>query len=244
MKKGARLATIAGIGMTLGLTPALGGTASAGPVAAPSAQVAAQAVAAKKAPRLTLFTYRTFIRQKYVKGWAVKACLKNPLTSDKFGGDNRSYSTKINTGYRSNMTVGISWPSKKGYTAKSVGYTKRYSKSGKLKSRKKASTKNMKFSKISVTSSKATFTLDHSATNPYCAKTGGAIRYKVKVTLWRSGKYSLSGYRRKAPEHEAFIRYNSIGGKSYWVMRKKNVNFKCLVAALCKTETLKISGKA
>lgn len=249
MRNALKIAAVTGgLGLAFSLAPALAASAStsastSAPLAASVAVPAGAATlpevahAAPSQPKITYFTYRTFIDKKFADRFP---CV---LKNRKFGGDGRGFSTAANAGHRTSMTVGINWTAQKGLTKKSVGVMKLYDSKGKLVSSKKPATNGMKFGRVVIARDTARFTLDHSVANPFC--TSGATRYKVTVTLHRDGRYSLNGQRRKSPHHEAFIRFDGNFGKAHWVLRKKNHDFKCLTSdATCGLERLAVSGKA
>ncbi|MFG1998338.1 hypothetical protein ACGFNU_04235 [Spirillospora sp. NPDC048911] len=219
------------------LSTGMSSVADAAPVSAsaPSAPAAPAAEAAAQ-KNSTYFVYRTFIKDNRVNAFPCQGA------AYQFNGSGRSYSTKDNVGFKTNMAFGVNWKTSKVHTSKKVSATKLYL-GKKLIAKKTASSKNMKFTggKFSGKgSSRAyTVTLKHSATNPFCTKIGGAIDYKVKITVYRSGKVVLSGSRRKVPHHEAFVFHNSISGKRTFVLKKKSHGLICLQAPACKRETLK-----
>ncbi|GAA2639344.1 hypothetical protein SMC26_40975 [Actinomadura fulvescens] len=194
----------------------------------------AEVVAKRKT---TTFTYRTFIPDTKVT--ALGCYYNNPIGGTRywFKGDGRTYSTGPRT-YRTMMKVHIDWKKKKVTVDKDVGTTKVLNRKGKVVAKKRASMKRMKFDikKKNIGRGVVSFGLDHSATIPFCPKTGGAIRYEVGVAVWKNGKYLLTGWRRKAPNHEAFIRQS--GKKPKFLLKRKNHGFICLHAGLCKTEFL------
>ncbi|MFI0453978.1 hypothetical protein [Actinomadura sp. 6N118] len=229
------------------LATGMSSAAAAAPVSA-SAPSAPTTLAAPAAPTAeataqkssTYIVYRTFIKESRVNAFPCAGA------AYQFNGNGRSYSTKDNAGFKTNMAFGVNWKTSKVHTSKKVSETKLYL-GKKLISRKTATSKNMKFTggKFSGKgSSRAyTVTLKHSATNPFCTKIGGAIDYQVKITVYRSGKVVLAGSRRKAPHHESYVFHNSLSGKRTFLLTKKSHGLKCLQAPLCKRESLKVTLK-
>jgi hypothetical protein len=181
------------------------------------------------------FRYRTFISPSTAPGFPCK------FTNGYFGGDGRSYSATSGT-HRTRMRTWIDWGDKgRPYHFKVLSATKFYNNDGTLHSTKTASMDKMKFETIRRSSSRVEFKYDHSASNPYCP-TKGAIRYVITVNVWKSGTWTTSGWRRKAPHHEAYVRKDTNSWRI--VLRKKNEGFQCLNALMCKTQRLDASGTA
>ncbi|PZG41225.1 hypothetical protein C1I98_21625 [Spongiactinospora gelatinilytica] len=100
----------------------------------------------------------------------------------------------------------------------------------------------MKFVDLKVSSTKASFDIKHWAKNPYCIT--GAIKYNLKVALYRDGRFSVSGERRKAPHHEAYLIHDYyVTNPPLFVIMKKNKGFHCLTGILCRKEKLRASGR-
>lgn len=181
------------------------------------------------------FRYRTFISPSTAPGFPCK------LSNGYFGGDGRSYSATSGT-HRTRMRTWIDWWDKgKPYHYKHVYSTKFYNNNGTLHSTKTASMDKMKFETIRKSSSRVGFKYDHSASNPYCPSKG-AIRYVITVNVWKSGTWTTSGWRRKSPHHEAYVRKDTNSWRV--VLRKKNEGFQCLNALMCTTQRLDASGTA
>ncbi|MGI5201275.1 hypothetical protein ACQEU6_06715 [Spirillospora sp. CA-108201] len=190
-------------------------------------------VAAKR--KTTTVTYRTFIKNSKVS--ALGCYYSDPTGGTRywFTGDGRSYSTAKRS-YRTMMRVSINWKKKKITVTKDVGTSKVINRKGKVVARKRASMKKMKVinAKVNKNGKSAGFQLDHSATNPFCKKTGGSIRYKLGMSVFKDGKYILVGWRQKAPHHEMFIDHNDT--KPKFLFRAKNHGFICLQPGLCKRQ--------
>jgi hypothetical protein len=178
----------------------------------------------------TTFAYRTFINTATAPGFP---CVKWP-TNTYFGGDNRGYSSSSDS-YRTQMRVTAIWDSRQISSSKQVGATRNYNNNGSLRETKTATDRDMLIMNKSINDRKATFTLDHSATNPFCSNTGGAIRYKITVNLYKSGAWSTSGWRRPVPHHEAYVQKNAGAFKK--VFQLKNNGFHCLTG-VCGTQGL------
>ncbi|WP_433330479.1 DUF3238 domain-containing protein [Spirillospora sp. CA-294931] len=228
---------------------AVAGALQVGAMTAGSAPALAEAAPAKSAGTggknytTTHFVYRTFITDKYVGGAAVKACA-GTTKNWKFGGDNRSYSTSPTASHRTYMGVVVHWKKDKFphiEWGKSAGKTKLYNEKNKLIRTKTASTADMRIPTRIVSKTKVKFTIDHSATNPHCPTIGGAIKYKIAVTLNRNGSWYVSGWRRPVPNHESYIWQDKKAPR--WILRHGNKGFHCLTG-VCKNDKINIGGKS
>lgn len=198
-------------------------------------ELAAEATAAAQvaATSNSKFRYLTFIAPATAPGFP---CVPLP-TNTYFGGDNRSYSA-TSTKYRTRATVTMNWATRKLTQSRGVGETINYNSNGTERSRKRASASEMVMTNTSVSSTRASFRLNHRASNPYCSS-GQAIRYDVSVSLYKSGSYIISGYRRPVPNHEAYVQSDS--GAWRTVFRLPNEGFHCLTG-VCGTDSLSYSN--
>ena len=180
------------------------------------------------------FRYQTFISPNTAPGFP---CVTRP-TNTHFAGDNRGWGATSNK-FRTRSIAAMHWPSGGLSAGSLVGATILRSSAGVELSRKTASTNKMYFKDATKSATKASFRFDHSASNPYCSL-GQAICYGVSVSLYKAGSYVVSGYRRQAPHHEAYVQADDGPWKT--VLRLTNTDFKCLAAALCSTQSLGYSG--
>jgi hypothetical protein len=176
----------------------------------------------------TTFEYRTFIADKTVPG---NPCVLWPVGA-KFAGDDRGYSA-TSQAYRTQMRATAIWgaPSQLS-SSKQVGESHLLNRDGSLRDTKRATDEDMHFKQLSLSRTKASFRLDHSATNPFCTHIGGTDRYKVTVALYKNGRWSISGWRRPAPHHEAYIQQGSGSWKT--VIKKPSNGILCLTV-ICGT---------
>ncbi|WP_062077381.1 DUF3238 domain-containing protein [Demequina globuliformis] len=198
-------------------------------------ELAAEATAAARvaATGNSKFRYLTFIAPATAPGFP---CVAFP-TNTYFGGDNRSYSA-TSTKYRTRATITMNWSTGKLTQSRGIGTTINYNNNGTERSRKRASASEMVMSNTSVSSTRASFRLNHRASNPYCSG-AQAIRYDVSVSLYKSGSYIISGYRRPVPNHEAYVQSDS--GAWRTVFRLPNEGFHCLTG-VCGTDSLSYSN--
>ncbi|NDU74608.1 hypothetical protein GWI34_18505 [Actinomadura sp. DSM 109109] len=116
-----------------------------------------------------------------------------------------------------------------------MGTSKVINKKGEIVARKRASKKEMKVeANINKNGTAVGITMDHSATNPFCTRVGGSIRYHLGMSVFKNGKYVLLGWRQKAPHHEMFIDHNNT--KPKFLFRGKNHGFICLQPGLCRRQ--------
>jgi hypothetical protein len=164
---------------------------------------AIEAMAIEMQANLTsTFVYRTFISPATAPGFPCT------FSNRYFGGDGRSWSATSGT-HRTRMMTVINWSVYTMNHSKSIGTTKLYNSNGTLNSTMIASGSNMIFEQSKfIGGGRVEFRYNHSASNPYCP-TKGAIRYYVRVNIWKSGAYVMEGWRRKAPHHEVYLRQDS-----------------------------------
>ncbi|MFI0422320.1 DUF3238 domain-containing protein [Spongiactinospora sp. 9N601] len=234
-RTGRTLAVATGLTLAITLTPgqAPATTKPAAPTTAFLSTTRPAAGSARLAKR-TWFTYRTFIRDKFAPGFPCT------MGGRKFGGDNRNFSSKT-ASFRTRMQIRVDWTRREYELLRQVMPTRIYNKRGKYLGSETASTKNMKFVDLKVSTTKASFEIKHWAQNPYCNV--GGIKYNLKVTLYRDGRFSVSGARRKAPHHEAYLRHDYFTNPALFVILKWNKGFHCLAAFPCRKEKLKASGR-
>jgi len=137
------------------------------------------------------------------------------------------------------MTATANWGTRTLSTSKAIGVTINYNNDGSERSRRTASADDMRVLAPSVSSTRASFTFDHSASNPYCTTTGGAIRYNIAVSIYKNGSWVTSGYRRPVPHHEAYVRHDL--GTWRTVLQRGNSGWQCLTG-VCGTDGLGTSG--
>lgn len=182
----------------------------------------------------TQFMYTTFINTATAPGFP---CVAIP-TNTYFAGDNRTYNANA-TSFQSRKTVTVHWPSQNISASNAVGVTKNYNNNGTLRGTKTASTSKMYLTIISKNSTTARFVIDDAIANPFCTHLTQAIRYQADITVTKAGTYALTGYRRKAPHHEAYIRADSGAWKT--VLRLPNEGFEYLSPTF-PTQSLNYSG--
>jgi hypothetical protein len=187
--------------------------------------------AAASPPNWSLFRYQTFISAEYVEApqfWACTAWFDN--TRYYFKGDNRGFdpaSPKV----RTRMDVMVDWAN--GGTASTstfVGLTHRYrDESGVkvLEDSARATSDNMSTTVLATTSNSIKFKMTHFARNPFCSETLVlSIFYEVDVSLWRAGRYQVSGTIRRVPSHETYIL--DAGASWHSVYKYGHNGFECL----------------
>lgn len=73
--------------------------------------------------------------------------------------------------------------------------------------------------------------------NAFCG--AGAIRYETDVRFYRNGSIEVVGYRRQAPVHEIYGRWNNTGTDFFrTITRLPNNGFNCLDEIQCQLETI------
>lgn len=181
------------------------------------------------------FTYKTFIAEPDAPGFP---CVVFP-TNTYFGGDDRDWVSGTGGSFRTRMTATADWAAESLTTSRDVGETVNYNSDGTVRERRTASMSDMNFTDTDVTSTRASFMIDHSAANPFCESTGGAVRYNIAVSVYRAGIYITHGWRRPVPHHEAYVRHDAEAWHT--VLRRTNSGFECLTG-VCGTEDLNTVG--
>lgn len=161
-------------------------------------------------PNQTGIMYRTFIPDKLVPAKSIWSGL---VGSDKFGGDNRSFS--FSGGSHRTQVEAVARFTSSGsttYFRKHVGLTKLYDKNGKFKKQKRASSKDITLQQGNKNKSQNYFLINHNAKvafNDFGWVTPG-ITYTVGVVVYKNGRLTATGSRDQAPSHEmyAYIPYS------------------------------------
>jgi hypothetical protein len=203
----------------------------------------------------TEVAYRTFIPYDYLSNSpysidqdVVDACMAyvmevgDPsavplsLPSDyTFVGDNRTFQQPDSDpnvrNYRTSMDYRWDWDTSTAQRDQEVGATEVIRKSDDaVIATLHADKAGMQFKDVSHTADFATVTFDHVANDPFCPHLYhyGAITYKVKVSMYRSGLVTLFGDRFTMPSHEAWVRWND---EATWtnLFEANATNLGCLI---------------
>lgn len=160
----------------------------------------------------------------------------------QFRGDDRTYSA-THSRFRTRLQANIYWGDRRVTQSRWVRDTVLLNSNGTVHSSKNAGTSNMQVYYSNFGSSSVRLRFVHSKGNPYCATTGGQIKYEWSGTVYSSGSYSISGEHRKAPSHEIYLQRT---GLSSWhtVYRRAHVSFSCLIFGACTTYKISTSGRA
>lgn len=188
----------------------------------------------------TTLRHITFIAPAKVSAGDTFACLRSGY-GRRFGGDNRGYGATAST-YRTRAHVNIYWLSHKMFLSRYVRDTILYRSDGTVQSRKNAGTGNIYATRYGAVGSSVRFEVYHSKGNPYCANSGGQIKYKWSAAIYRDGWYSIGGWHRKAPHHEIYIKRNGFPWNT--IHRRANSGFNCLVISVCSTASISRTGHA
>ncbi|MGJ8720555.1 MAG: hypothetical protein ACSHW9_01800 [Salinibacterium amurskyense] len=199
----------------------------------------------------TAFMHTTFIPEASVGG---EMCNWGN-TSYTFGGDNRSWwfptsiSPNQTPNYRTMMWANINWGNPEPYrviTRKNVGQTKLYN-NGTLVNSAYASMDQMLFQDAYSSGAYAQVRFNHTAANPLCqivnVNYGGSVQYNEIVRFYQSGTVEIVGWRKPAPAHEGYIRFNSSTGAEIWTnaFKRSSQGLHCLVDGLCAYDNINVT---
>lgn len=199
-------------------------------------------------PYTTAYTHEAFIAQNRVRANIAESigCTLNPALNYEFGGDNRSYRTPDawtwpydEPDYRTMTMTVINWDnpaSSRIINGRGIQPTRLYL-NGVLQESRTASYDGIVASGMSLSSSYAQVHWSVDVANAFCW--AGAIRYETDVRFYRNGSIEVVGYRRQAPVHEIYGRWNNTGTDFFrTITRLPNNGFNCLDEIQCQLETI------
>jgi hypothetical protein len=184
-------------------------------------------------PTATTFKYVTFIAADRVWDPMVWGC-PSGLPWSYFVGDNRDFDSSSEN-FRTRVFVRVDWQNGGAVSSsRSAGTSRLVHIPGIFEETAVADVSKISVRQTSASNTQSKFHVSHFAVDPLCwiAVLGDmGIEYEYDVTVQKSGGYGVSGYAKRIPHHEAYIRdSNSPSWKT--VLRREGPNFACLAAYL------------
>jgi hypothetical protein len=200
-------------------------------------QAAAQADAQARKYYKTRISYRTFIRQKWVKvpSWATCTYKKGY----KYKGDNRGFRKSAKGTARTVLSAVMTWGKNGKVKWKAaIGTTHVYKNNGQHKASKRASKKNMKFRVMADGRTKREVRGITDAENPFCSQVPISAYYNLRVA--QNGDYYVSGRHKQMPDHEMYLAgYTSKTKKRVTAVHlRKAAGPLCLFKPACEKATI------
>lgn len=199
-------------------------------------------------PYTTAYTHEAFIAENRVRANVLESagCGLNPLQNFEFGGDNRSYRTPDpgvwpydDPDYRTMVMTVINWDNPSNsrvINGRGIQPTNLYL-DGVLHDTRTASYDGIVASRITASTSYASIHWSVDVANAFCW--AGAIRYESDVRFYRNGTIEVVGYRRQAPVHEIYGRWNNTGTDFFRTIARLPKNgFICLNDLSCDYEQI------